>query len=212
MWALLITALVTCYNFCPRFASAERFLLSWLPPRVDQTPDLRPLTRRGTRRARMWLINWASHEVSRGTNSNAINRNQRLRKDRLGKILILMQRYSIYIFLTRVLSSICDDKHLLIEMKFFANNFLEIIREIWDHISRSRLKYVKATVLKEIRTVCSRLEKMCNVGTKVLKHESPVFGDLPNRGRYLGKKGILEPALTFRVNIYTDKYHKYWIA
>ena len=45
----------------------------------------------------MWLINRASHEVSRGTNSDAINRNQRSRKDKHGKIVILRQRYSAYI-------------------------------------------------------------------------------------------------------------------
>jgi len=85
------------YNFHPQLANAERFLLSQLPPRVDQTPDLRPSTRRGTRRAWMWLINRASHEVSRGTNSDAINRNQRSRKDKPGKIAILMLRYSVHI-------------------------------------------------------------------------------------------------------------------
>lgn len=96
-YELLTTAFIACYNFYLQHVNAERFLLSWLPPRVDQTLDLRPSMRRGTRRARMWLINRASHEVSRGTNSDAINRNQRSRKDRHGKIAILSQRYSVYI-------------------------------------------------------------------------------------------------------------------
>lgn len=64
--------------------SAGYFLLSQLLPlRVDQTA--RPPTsdqKRNPKSARMWLINRASLQVSRGINSDAINRNQRERKDR----------------------------------------------------------------------------------------------------------------------------------
>lgn len=80
----------------------------------------------------MWLINRASHEVSRDTNSDAINRNQRSGKDRLGKIAILMQRYSVHYILIRILYSIYTHANTLINRhKIFRGQFFVKSQLYW---------------------------------------------------------------------------------